>query len=43
MAIVPRRVPRILRDGHRDRGTARARSAMAISQLERSAISQLER
>jgi hypothetical protein len=43
MAIVPRRMPRTLRDGHRDRDTVRARSAMAIIQLERNAISQLER
>jgi hypothetical protein len=43
MAIAPWCVPRILPDGHRDRGTIRARPAMAISQLERNAISQLER
>jgi len=43
MAIAPRRGPRMLRDGHRDRDTARACSAMAIGQPERNAISQLER
>jgi hypothetical protein len=43
MAISPWRVPRTLRNGHRDRDTIRARFAMAISQLERNAISQLER
>jgi hypothetical protein len=43
MAIVPRRELRMPRDGHRDRDTVRARSAMAIGQPERNAISQLER
>jgi hypothetical protein len=43
MAIAPRRLPRILRDGHRHRGTARARAAIAIGQLDRNGISQLER
>jgi hypothetical protein len=43
MAIVPRREPRMLRDGHRDRDTVRARLAMAIGQPEWNAISKLER
>ena len=43
MTIVAWRVPRMLHGGHRDRGTVRARSAMAIGQRERNAISQLER
>jgi hypothetical protein len=43
MAIVPWRLARTLRDGHLDRDTVRARSAMAINQAELSAISQLER
>ena len=36
-------MPRTLRDGHLDRDTVRARSAMAINQAELSAICQLER
>jgi hypothetical protein len=40
---MPWRAPRTLRDGHLDRDTIRARSAMAINQAELSAISQLER
>ena len=43
MAILPWRAPRMLRNGHLHRDTVRARSAMAINQAERSAISQLER
>ena len=40
---MPWRAPRTLRDGHLDRDTVRASSAMAINQAELSAISQLER
>jgi hypothetical protein len=43
MAIAPRHTPRTLHGGHRDRDTARARYAMAISEDERNAINQLER